>query len=69
MNALNSRAMINRNTEATNGPPTAATYSSPPQNTAIEITRTKIQTNVITKFLFSTLSPLIKELFLFVRLS
>jgi hypothetical protein len=44
---------MKRAAEATKGPPIPATYDSPIQNTIIEITSTKIQTNAIIKFLLS----------------
>ena len=51
MKTLNIRATMKRKTEATNGPPIPATYDSPTQNNAIEITSTNIQTKAIVKFL------------------
>jgi len=44
---------MKRKTEATNGPPIPATYDSPTQNNATEITSTNIQTKAIIKFLLS----------------
>ena len=53
MAVLNIRAMMKRANEATNGPPIPATYDSPTQNNATEITSTNIQTKAIIKFLLS----------------
>jgi len=53
MTTLNIIATMRRKTEATNGPPIPATYDSPTQNNATEITSTNIQTKAIIKFLLS----------------
>ena len=50
---LNIRAIMKRTNEITNGPPIPATYDSPTQNNATEITITNIQTKAIIKFLLS----------------
>ncbi len=56
MKTLNIRATMKRKTEATNGPPIPATYDSPTQNNATEITSTNIQTKAIVKFLLFILT-------------
>jgi hypothetical protein len=53
MTALNIRATMKSKTEATYGPPIPATYDSPTQNNATEITSTNIQIKPIIKFLLS----------------
>jgi hypothetical protein len=52
---------MKRKTEATNGPPIPATYDSPTQNNATEMTSTKIQTKAIIRFLLSIEILLFKE--------